>query len=111
MQPTRMPAARFGAGDVVPEGVDRTREFEALQTQSRARRRLLELQTKKSGRESWQIHIAALAARPRCAVQRFPAMTANRGAHPKAARRCITEPVDNQTPQRAGLDRIDHNPR
>ena len=89
MQPTRMPAARFGVGDVVPEGMDRTREFERLQAQSRARRRFIEFKTQKSGLESGQIDIAASATRLRCGVQRFPATAAARAANTKTAGGCI----------------------
>src|ERR1700721_4255441 len=98
VQPARMPAARFTGGDAVPEGVDGTRELERLDPQRRPGRRLIELEAKKSGLESGQIHIAALAARRRCAVQGLPANAAVRAADSKAARRRMLQPIDAQTP-------------
>src|ERR1035438_10252318 len=97
MQPTRMPAARFGIGDVVPEGMDRTRKFERLQVHRRARRWFIEFKTQESSLESGQIHIAASATRSRCGIQRFPAMTAVRPTNTKAGRRRIAQPIDDQT--------------
>src|SRR5579859_5702908 len=108
VQPTRMPAARFAIRDDVPEGMDGTRELERLQPQSRAGRRLIEFQAKKSGLESRQIDIAAFAARLRCGVHGFPANAAVRAANTKAARRRPLQPIDDQTAHGARLSRIDH---
>src|ERR1035441_6773117 len=111
MQPTRMPAARLRFGDVVPEGMDRTRKLERLQTHRRARRWFIEFKTQESGLESGQIHITASATRPLCGVQRLPAMTADRTTNTKAARGCIAQPIDDQSAIGARLDRIDRKPR
>src|SRR5580704_13078887 len=97
VQPTRMPAARFAIRDLVPEGMDGTRELERLQPQSRASRRLIEFQAKKSGLESGQIHIAAFAARLLSGVHGLPAHAAVRAANTKAARRRLVQPIDDQT--------------
>src|SRR5258708_34542687 len=85
VQPTRMPASRFALCDIVPEGMNGTRELERLHPQSRARRWLIELQAKKSRLESRQIHIAAFAARLLCGVHGLPANAAVRASNTKPA--------------------------
>src|ERR1039457_6680034 len=87
MQPTRMPAARFGIGDVVPEGMDRPRKFERLQVHRRARRWFIEFKTQESGLETGQIHIAASATLLLFIMQPLTAMPAPQPTNTKAGRR------------------------
>src|ERR1700677_3495861 len=103
VQPARMPAARFAAGDVVPERVDRSRELERRQAQGRAGRGLVELQPKQSSSQAGKIDIAALAGRRRRRVQGFPAPAADRGPNTEAARRRLLEPIADQTADPARL--------
>ena len=60
----------------------------------------LDLQADEASRKPRQVDVAALAARMRCRVDGFPALAAERGAQPKAVRRRLLQPIDDQTAER-----------
>ena len=94
VQPARMPAARFAAGDVVPEGIDGTRELEGLHAYSGTGRRFIEFQTKESGLEAGQIDIAAFARPP-----------ASRRAGSSSADRCSNRGYESRSSAHAPASR------
>src|SRR5262245_53408093 len=110
MHPARVPSARFGPTNVVPEDVDRTCELERLWMQSGAVRTLIQIKTEKPRPRVRQVDITAhTAGAPRC-MQGPPVLSVQGSAHTKTeARRALT-PVNYQSAEYPRLGEVDDNP-